>query len=110
MIKIVESFNAEEIEPIIAPAKLIETLLDEVKLRLPSASVKGAIWTLIGLLHKEYSLQSVQETVPTSQRVLFMMLQEHVQKDKPEMKAIIGMLKGLSFSLEADCTLQDGQL
>ena len=39
-----------------------------------------------------------------------MMLQEHVQKDKPEMKAIIGMLKGLSFSLEADCTLQEQSL
>lgn len=36
------------------PAKLIATLLDEIKLRRPAATVKGAIWTLIGLLHKEY--------------------------------------------------------
>ena len=54
LIKIIESFNAEEIEPTIAPAKLITTLLDEIRLRRPAATVKGAIWTLIGLLHREY--------------------------------------------------------
>ena len=39
-----------------------------------------------------------------------MMLQEHVKQDKPEIKAIIGMLRGLQLSLEASCTLDDGQL
>ena len=36
-----------------------------------------------------------------------MMLTEHVKQDKPELKAIIGMLKGFQFSLEAGCTLND---
>lgn len=31
-------------------------LLDEIKLRKPSASVKGTIWTLVGLLHDKYGL------------------------------------------------------
>ena len=38
------------------------------------------------------------------------MLQEHVRQDRPEFKAITGMLKGLQFSLEAGCTLDDTQL
>jgi hypothetical protein len=39
-----------------------------------------------------------------------MMLQDHVKVDKPELKAIFGMLKGFSSSLEAGCTLDDAQL
>ena len=39
-----------------------------------------------------------------------MTLQEHVKMDKPELKAIVGILKGFQFSLEASCTLDDTQL
>ena len=39
-----------------------------------------------------------------------MMLDEHVKQDKPELKAIIGMLKGLQYSLESGCTLEEAQL
>ena len=39
-----------------------------------------------------------------------MVLSEHVKQDKPELKAIIGMMKGFGFSLEAGCTLDDTQL
>jgi hypothetical protein len=42
MIKIIETYK--EIEPIIKPTDLILTLLDEIKLRRPAATVKGAIW------------------------------------------------------------------
>ena len=38
-----------------------------------------------------------------------MMLDEHVRQDKPELKAIIGMLRGLQHSLEAGCALDDTQ-
>lgn len=36
-----------------------------------------------------------------------MSLDEHVKQDQPQLKAIIGMLKGFQFSLEAGCTLED---
>ena len=67
IIKIVESFKAEEIEPTINPVKLIKTLLDEIRLRRPSATVKGAIWTLIGLLLKTYDRPEVQAHIETAQ-------------------------------------------
>ena len=44
LIKIIETFNSKEIEEIIRPKKMMTDLLDEIKLRRPSASVKGAIW------------------------------------------------------------------
>ena len=80
-------------------------MLDEIKLRRPSATVKGAIWTLVGLILSKYKEQTQEEFLASSQKVNFLMLNEQVRTEKPEMKAIIGMLKGLSYSLEAGCTL-----
>jgi hypothetical protein len=49
LIKMIETYK--EIEHIIKPPELIIILLDEIKLRRPAATVKGAIWQLVGLLH-----------------------------------------------------------
>lgn len=49
LIKMIETYK--EIEHIIKPSELIIILLDEIKLRRPAATVKGAIWQLVGLLH-----------------------------------------------------------
>ena len=54
LIKVIETYNSLEIQETIQPAKLLLTMIDEIKLRRPSATVKGAIWSLIGLLHREY--------------------------------------------------------
>ena len=75
------------------PDTLITTLLDEIKLRRPSASVKGTIWHLVGILHAKYEA-SVSEHLVESQDVMFQMLEETITSTKPEIKAIIGMLKG----------------
>lgn len=37
------------------------------------------------------------------------MLDEQVRTDKPEIKAIIGILKGYAYSFEAECTLTNKQ-
>ena len=56
ILKIIEGFNHKEIESIIKPKELMIMLLDEIKLRKVSASVKGTIWNLVGLLHEKYGL------------------------------------------------------
>jgi hypothetical protein len=53
---IIETFNYKEIEPIMRPKDLLLNLLDEIKLRRPSATVKGTIWHLVGVLHDKYDL------------------------------------------------------
>jgi hypothetical protein len=50
----------------VKPAELISRLLDEIKLRRPSASVKGTIWNLVGLLHKKFP-QDLNEYLVESQ-------------------------------------------
>jgi len=52
LIRLIETYT--EIEAVIRPSDLMLTLLDEIKLRRPTASVKGAIWTLVGLMHTRY--------------------------------------------------------
>jgi hypothetical protein len=56
LLKIIETFNHKEIEGLVKPKELMIMLLDEIKLRKPSASVKGTIWNLVGLLHDKYGL------------------------------------------------------
>jgi hypothetical protein len=37
-----------------APKDLMTRMLDEIKLRRPKASVKGTIWSMVGLLLKKF--------------------------------------------------------
>lgn len=67
------------------PKDLMIILLDEIKLRRPSASVKGAIWNLVGLLHEKYGLDDYRVE---SQDVQFISLMEQMKSEKPEIKAI----------------------
>ena len=58
LIKLIETFEktGKDLSSFVRPKDLLVMMLDEIKLRRPSASVKGAIWTLIGLLHAKYGL------------------------------------------------------
>jgi hypothetical protein len=109
LIKIIESFDTNELLPIIQPVSMLDKLLDEIKLRKPSASVKGAIWQLVGLLHHKYD-NLVNARLVESQDVCLQSLQDQVKASKPEIKAIIGMVKGLTSMLSAGCTLNDREL
>jgi len=109
LIKMIESFNHKEIEDIVKPEKMLTDLLDEIKLRRPSASVKGAIWQLVGLLHVHYD-HMVNHVLVESQDVMYIMIDEQVRLDKPEIKSMVGLLKGLSSTLSVGCTLDQKQL
>lgn len=113
LIKLIETFEStqREIEGVIKPRDLMVMLLDEIKLRRPSASVKGAIWNLVGLLHERYG---IDEFRMESQDVMFIQLMEQMKADKPEIKAIQGIMKGFVHSLTGEaaeaCTLDEDQL
>ena len=87
LIKLIETFehSSEDIASIIKPKELLIMMLDEIKLRRPSASVKGAIWNLIGLLHEKYGLNDYRIE---SQDVMFIQLMDQMKAEKPEIKAI----------------------
>jgi hypothetical protein len=94
----------------VKPKDLMIILLDEIKLRRPSASVKGAIWNLVGLLHERYGLDDYRVE---SQDVQFISLMEQMKSEKPEIKAIQGIMKGFVHSLTGDmqaCTLDEDQV
>ena len=79
-------------------------LLDEIKLRRPSASVKGAIWHMIGVCHQKFGAELSQFHVE-SQDQMYRELKAQLGSPKPEFRAIVGIIKGLSSSLEEGCTL-----
>jgi len=73
LIKIIETYK--EIEAVIRPKDLMPILFDEIKLRRPSATLKGAIWQLIGLLLKTFPRQ-LTSFMESSQNILLIMLEE----------------------------------
>lgn len=91
--RMVEQYDAKELVAIIKPAKLANTLLDEIKVKRPSASVKGAIWELIGSMLKKYKDQ-LEDYRFEIQDVMFNQLCEQMKSPKPEIRAILGILKG----------------
>ena len=54
LLKILRSYPNAELTKIFEPTQLLTRLLDEIKLRRPSASVKGTIWHLVGLCHVKF--------------------------------------------------------
>ncbi len=108
LIRLIETYPAREIEIVIKPRELLILMLDEIKLRKPSASVKGAIWSLVGLLHEKYGLDDYRVE---SQDVMFIQLMEQMKGEKPEIKAIQGIMKGFVHSLSGNqaeaCTLDE---
>jgi len=95
----IEIYNPTELESIIKPAKLTVTMLDEIKVKRPSASVKGAIWELMGSLLKKYSNQ-LEDFRFEIQDVMFNQLVEQMKSEKPEIRTILGVIKGYVPALE----------
>lgn len=89
--------------------ELVSRLLDEIKLRRPSSSVKGTIWTLVGLCHKTFG-EEVREFLLESQDQMYKELKTQLESKRPEYRAIVGILKGLSWSLEDECTLDRDEI
>ena len=79
----------------------MDRLLNQIKFKKPTASVKGAIWSLVGLIHKKFEGQ-VRDFLVESQDQMLIELKQQFMKtgQSPEFKTMIGILKGLTLSLE----------
>ena len=54
LLRISDKYPVGVVQKILKPKDLVIRLLDEIKLRRPSASVKGTIWNLIGKCHSKF--------------------------------------------------------
>ena len=88
LIKMFESFSKAEISNTIDPVELIGILVSEIVRREPSATVKSAFCTLTILLVTLYHgpIEIVRAHLLTSPPILFMLLNEHVAEEQPELK------------------------
>jgi len=66
LLQMLDHYPAAVLVKVLSPKELVNRLLDEIKLRKPSASVKGAIWQLTGLCHKKFRVD-VREFLVESQ-------------------------------------------
>ena len=92
--RIIDYYPLDSVKKIVRPPELINRLLDEIKLRRPSASVKGTIWNLVGLLHKRFP-KELKEYLVESQDQMYRELKDQMKSQKPEFRTIIGIIKGM---------------
>ena len=109
LLRIIDHYHIDEVKKILVPRELINRLLDEIKLKRPAASVKGTIWNAVGILHKKFGAD-LQEFLTESQDQMYRVLKDQFESKKPEFRTIIGVIKGLSLSLEHECTLTEEEL
>jgi hypothetical protein len=69
-LRIIDHYSIEEVNNIIQPKEVITRLLDEIKFKKPSASVKGTIWNMVGALHNKFQ-QELREFLVESQDQMF---------------------------------------
>ena len=48
LLRIIDHYHIDELRKILKPMDLLTRFLDEIKHRMPSASVKGTIWHAVG--------------------------------------------------------------
>jgi len=87
IIQIMSLYEPYQIQDIVDPKRLIGIMLDEIKLQRPGATLKCAIWEVVGWIHKLYPKESEGYRVET-QDVMMNSLLEQVDGAKFEIKHV----------------------
>jgi len=98
--KIISHYDPDLVSKIYKPQIYLEFLLDEIKLKKLSGSIKGGIWHIIGILVGKYSL-ILNEYKIEIHDVLFHEFKSLLSTSKKfEFKAATGILKSYLYLLE----------
>ncbi|EGR31179.1 hypothetical protein IMG5_116050 [Ichthyophthirius multifiliis] len=106
IIKLLKYIDQKDyIRDIIIPQNTLKILLEEIKFCKPSQKVKGAIWHLTGLIFEQFKTEIKIDTKIEIQTICLIELSHQIKESsKPEIGAVIGMLKSLRHSL-VECHL-----
>jgi hypothetical protein len=97
--KILEKYPIEVIENIYKPKQYLENLLNEIRLSKLTSTIKGAIWSIIGILIGKFSILLNSYKLEVHD-VIFTDFKKIVSQKKPEIKALQGILKGYIYLLD----------
>ena len=87
LIQIMSLYDPNRIRDVVEPKRLMNIMLDEIKLKRPGATLKSTIWEIVGWIHKLYPEDS-QEFRLETQDVMMNSLLEQLDGDKFEIKHI----------------------
>ena len=97
--KILEKYPIEVIENIYKPKQYLENLLNEIRLSKLTSTIKGAIWSIIGILIGKFSILLNSYKIEVHD-VIFTDFKKIVSQKKPEIRALQGILKGYIYLLD----------
>ncbi len=98
--KIIENYDSNINENIFKPKQFVEFLLDEIKLKRLSGTIKGGIWYIIGVLVGKFSIMLNSYKIEINDVIFneFKILVNNTNKF--EFKAVSGILKAFIYLLE----------
>ena len=97
--KIMEKFPVDIVEKIYKPKQYLENLLNEIRLSKLTSTIKGGIWSIIGILIGKFSILLNSYKIEVHD-VIFADFKKIVAQKKPEIKALQGILKGYEYLLD----------
>jgi len=97
--KIMEKFPVDIVEKIYKPKQYLENLLNEIRLSKLTSTIKGGIWSIIGILIGKFSILLNSYKIEVHD-VIFADFKKIVSQKKPEIKALQGILKGYEYLLD----------
>ena len=97
--KIIEKFPVDIVEKIYKPKQYLENLLNEIRLSKLTSTIKGGIWSIIGILIGKFSILLNSYKIEVHD-VIFADFKKIVAQKKPEIKALQGILKGYEYLLD----------
>lgn len=101
VLKIVQNYEPQILEPVVQVEVLAQMLLDEIKLLKPTPSIKGKIWQILGELIRIFP-DKMHRFVLEIQEVSFYSLKGMMENSqKVEIKTIRGLLQLTRCVLEA---------
>lgn len=80
-------------------------MLDEIKKRRPTATVRGTIWEIVGNLSDKFQ-DDLKAFRAETQDVMLYQIETELKKEKPEMRALAGLFKSMALCLNR-CVLED---
>lgn len=101
VVKILQNYDSNILEPIVQVESLATMLLDEIKMLKPSPSIKGKIWQILGELVKRFP-NKMQPYILEIMEVSFYSIQGMMENtQKVEVKALKGLLQLTRCVLES---------
>lgn len=109
LLTMIELYEPDLLGPVLQVKTMAQIFLDEIQRMKPKAGVKGALWTILGILSKKFTDEMSQFRVEIEELMLYTMKKMMKENKGVELKTLEGILKSFRYML-SDHQLEEEEL